>query len=111
MRKVEALKFWAPWCRPCVALSTVLEGVEMRHYNIDEESSKDAVAKYRIRNIPQIVFVEVGDNGEDSQELHRHVGIISKQTYLDTLERLGQSGEISSAESLALEIKDKLIEK
>jgi thioredoxin 1 len=82
MRKVEALKFWAPWCAPCKALSTILEDVEIDSYNIDEEESAEIAKKFSIRSIPTIVFVV------DGVEVHRKAGIITKKEYLETLEEL-----------------------
>jgi thioredoxin 1 len=82
MRKVEALKFWAPWCAPCKALSTILEDVEIDSYNIDEEESAEIAKKFSIRSIPTIVFVV------DGIEVHRKAGIITKKEYLETLEEL-----------------------
>jgi thioredoxin 1 len=82
MRKVEALKFWAPWCAPCKALSTILEDVEIDSYNIDEEESAEIAKKFSIRSIPTIVFVV------DGVEVHRKAGVITKKEYLETLEEL-----------------------
>jgi thioredoxin 1 len=82
MRKVEALKFWAPWCAPCKALSTILEDVEIDSYNIDEEESAEIAKKFSIRSIPTIVFVV------DGIEVHRKAGVITKKEYLETLEEL-----------------------
>jgi thioredoxin 1 len=82
MIKVEALKFWAPWCAPCKALSTILEDVEIDSYNIDEEESAEIAKKFSIRSIPTIVFVV------DGIEVHRKAGIITKKEYLETLEKL-----------------------
>jgi thioredoxin 1 len=82
MRKVKALKFWAPWCAPCKALTTILEDVEIDSYNIDEEESAELAKKFSIRNIPTIVFVV------DGIEVYRKSGIITKKEYLETLEEL-----------------------
>jgi thioredoxin-like negative regulator of GroEL len=82
MRKVEALKFWAPWCSPCKALSTILEGVEINNYNIDEEESAELAKQFSIRSIPTIIFAV------DGIEVRRIAGIITKKEYLETLEEL-----------------------
>ena len=82
MIKVEALKFWAPWCSPCKALSTILEDVEIDNYNIDEEEGAELAKQFGIRSIPTIVFVV------DGSEVHRKSGIITKEDYLETLEKL-----------------------
>lgn len=90
MKNIKTLKFWAEWCKPCAALSTQLEGLEMESINIDDESSRGALKKYQIRNIPALVFVEVTevDGKEVETEIHRHLGMISRQAYLDTVDAL-----------------------
>lgn len=88
MKNVKTLKFWAEWCKPCTALSKQLEGLEMESYNIDDESSKNALKKYQIRNIPALVFIEVDEKGNDGEELYRHLGMTSRQNYLDIVDAL-----------------------
>lgn len=87
MKNIKTLKFWAEWCKPCTALSVQLEGLEMTSYNIDDPKSAEALKKYQIRNIPALVFVEV-DEKENETEIHRHLGMISRQAYLDTVDAL-----------------------
>lgn len=82
---VEVLKFWAPWCRPCTALSVQLKGLELTSINIDEDEEQIA-KKYRIRSIPMLVFLK------DGEEVHREAGITSKSKYLEILQGL-QDGE------------------
>lgn len=90
MKNIKTLKFWAEWCKPCTALSVQLEGLEVTSYDIDDEASKNALEKYQIRNVPALVFVEVTEvDGEEVEtELHRHLGMISRQAYLDTVDAL-----------------------
>jgi hypothetical protein len=87
MKNIKTLKFWGEWCKPCTALSVQLEGLEMTSYNIDDKESAAALKKYKIRNIPALVFVEV-DEKENEIEIHRHLGMISRQAYLDTVDAL-----------------------
>jgi thiol-disulfide isomerase/thioredoxin len=87
MKNIKTLKFWAEWCKPCTALAVQLEGLEMTSYNIDDPKSAEALKKYQIRNIPALVFVEV-DEKENETEIHRHLGMISRQAYLDTVDAL-----------------------
>lgn len=102
MSEIKVLKFWAPWCKPCTALSTMLEGLDITSHNIDDAETSPLVEKFKIRNIPTLIFLK------DGEEVHRHAGIITKTVYLETLERLNQSGSISLEETLALEVQDKL---
>ena len=66
------LKFSAPWCGPCKALSAVMKGIEIPmpvvEINIDEEYS--LAEQYGVRGVPTVVII---DNG---QEVARKVGNI-----------------------------------
>lgn len=59
----------------------------MTSYNIDEESSREALKKYQIRNIPALVFVEEDEKG-NSTELYRHLGVIGRDEYQKTVDTL-----------------------
>jgi thioredoxin 1 len=58
--------FWAPWCRPCVALAPVLEeiarasrgGVTLAKVNVDEQPT--LAARHGIRSIPTVLFMKDG---------------------------------------------------
>ena len=63
---VWMVDFWAPWCRPCVAFTPVLEelagasrgGVTLAKVNVDEQPT--LAARYGIRSIPTVLFVKNG---------------------------------------------------
>jgi len=63
---VWMVDFWAPWCRPCVALAPVLEelacasrgGVTLAKVNVDEQPT--LAARHGIRSIPTVLFVKNG---------------------------------------------------
>ena len=63
---VLMVDFWAPWCRPCVALAPVLEemaqasrgSVTLAKVNVDEEPM--LAARHGIRSIPTVLFVKDG---------------------------------------------------
>ena len=63
---VLMVDFWAPWCRPCVALAPVLEemaqasrgSVTLAKVNVDEEPM--LAARHGIRSIPTVLFVKNG---------------------------------------------------
>jgi thioredoxin 1 len=54
--------FWAPWCRPCLALEPVLEQVSARvpvaRLNIDEHP--EISARYAILSIPTVTLFARG---------------------------------------------------
>jgi thioredoxin 1 len=79
---VKAIKFWAPWCGPCRVLSKELEGVDLTNINIDEDTEGLSV-KYKIRNIPTIIFVN-----DKEEEVLRKTGLITKAEYQLTIDSL-----------------------
>jgi thioredoxin 1 len=79
--KLEVLKFYADWCGPCKVLSQRLEDEE-HITEINIEKDHELAIKYKIRNIPALVFLK------DGEEVHRTVGLITKYEYdliLDTI--------------------------
>lgn len=67
---MKLLKFGAPWCTSCKALSAMLEAnpimigsekLEIEEINI--ENDDDRVEQYKVRGIPACVLI--GDKGED----------------------------------------------
>jgi len=72
--KLEVLKFYANWCGPCKTLSQRLEGEDnIKEINVDEDHA--TAVKYRVRNIPTLVFLA------DGNEAHRSTGLITKHEY------------------------------
>lgn len=82
---MNILKFSATWCGPCKNLAKQLEDTDLPiiNYDVDDESSEEAVSKYGVRNVPVLVFVD--DSGT---ELKRLVGAINKQKVIDTYKEL-----------------------
>ena len=109
MKNIKTLKFWAPWCKPCTALGVQLEGLEITSFNIDEEEGSKAAAKYRIRNIPALVFVEVDEKGGEI-EVYRSLGMISRKAYLDTVDSLVNGKVNPDFQELAAKVGSPVIE-
>jgi len=79
------MKFWAPWCRPCLAMKPVIEEVlgdfndiEFVDINVDEDP--DMAREYSIRTIPALVLKE-GDRVE------KLIGSVSTKQVKDFLSK------------------------
>ena len=53
--------FWAPWCRPCKAVESILEDlpVEVARVNIDEEPG--IASRYEVLSIPTVILFAGGE--------------------------------------------------
>jgi thioredoxin 1 len=53
--------FWAPWCRPCKAVESILEElpVDVGRVNIDEEPG--IAARYDVLSIPTVILFADGE--------------------------------------------------
>jgi thioredoxin len=53
--------FWAPWCRPCKAVESILEElpVEVARVNIDEEPA--IASRYKVLSIPTVMLFAGGE--------------------------------------------------
>jgi thioredoxin 1 len=71
---IEVLKFSATWCGPCKVLAKNLEGIQGIK-NIDVNENMELSAKFGVRNIPLLVFMD-GD-----KELGRSSGAITKEKF------------------------------
>lgn len=99
--KIEVLKFYANWCGPCKALSQRLEGETLTEINIEEDH--DSAIKYRIRNIPALIFLK------DGEEVHRTIGLISKTEYDLILNEINDEKDIDTAKALEIEVAAEIV--
>jgi thioredoxin 1 len=95
--KIEVLKFYANWCGPCKALSQRLEDEVLTEINIEEDHQ--TAIKYKIRNIPALVFLK------DGVEVHRTIGLITKYEYDLILNEINDEKNVSNIEVAAEIVK------
>ena len=101
---LKVLKFSASWCGPCKVLSETLKDVE-GITNIDLDKDMETARKYNIRSVPALVFLK------DEVEVHRQVGVISKEHYQALLTEINDSKELTYANAMAIEIAMKIGDK
>jgi thioredoxin 1 len=59
--------FWAPWCKPCAALSPALHevqaerGEKLRVVKVNIEQNGRAQATYRVMSLPTLMLFENGE--------------------------------------------------
>jgi thioredoxin 1 len=70
--------FWAPWCGPCLAMSSAIEEladdyqgkIKVAKLNID--NNPELANKYQVMSIPTLLYFKAG------QVDKQHIGMISK---------------------------------
>ena len=81
--ELKILDFMSTWCRPCVAMSPILDeveqetGVEIRKVDVDD--NEEMVIAYGIRNIPTLIFIK------DGVVVDKISGTVSKETLLNKI--------------------------
>lgn len=60
-----ALKFWAPWCQPCLQFQPVVEKVSkmipVDYYSVNVEEFPEIAAQFQVNSIPTVVGIKRGD--------------------------------------------------
>ena len=79
---IEVLKFSATWCGPCRVLASNLTGVS-GITNVDIDKDMGLAKEHNVRSVPLMIFKV------DGKEVHRQVGVISKDQYESLLIELG----------------------
>ena len=84
--ELKILDFKAQWCRPCVAMSPILDeveketGIEIRKIDVDD--NEEMVIAYGIRNIPTLIFIK------DGVVVDKISGTISKEALINKINEL-----------------------
>lgn len=86
--KPVMIDFWAVWCGPCRMIAPIVEDMSQEYSGravigkVDVDSNPNVAAKYGIRNIPTVLFVQ------DGQVVDKQVGAAPKQVFTTKLEAL-----------------------
>ncbi len=79
--RVKVLRFWATWCRPCIALEPVFNEVatEMKDSagfaEVDIDKAPEIAGTFGIRSVPTVVVMK------DGQPVDMVVGLNPKDRY------------------------------
>ena len=88
--KPVMVDFGATWCGPCKALAPRIEEIEKEYEGkamigtADVDECSDLAAKFRIRNIPTVLFFKGGSD----QPVDKSVGLVAKETLTEKLNAL-----------------------
>ncbi len=82
------IDFGATWCGPCKALAPRIEEIEKEYEGkamvgtADVDECSDLAARFRIRNVPTVLFFKGGEMKDKS------VGLVAKETLAEKLNAL-----------------------
>lgn len=88
--KPVMVDFGATWCGPCKALAPRIEEIEKEYEGkamigtADVDECNDLAAKFRIRNVPTVLFFKGGSD----QPVDKSIGLVTKETLTEKLNAL-----------------------
>ena len=88
--KPVMVDFGATWCGPCKALAPRIEELEKEYEGrvmigtADVDECSDLAAKFRIRNVPTVLFFKGGND----MPVDKSVGLVAKETLTEKIDAL-----------------------
>ena len=85
--KLTLLDMWAEWCGPCKLIHPIMKELAEEYdgkavmTSVDVEESPSITGKYRVRNIPTVLFFK---NGEVVDKI---VGAVPKAKFVEKIEQ------------------------
>jgi len=85
--KLALLDMWAEWCGPCKLIHPIMRELADDYdgraimTSVDVEGSPSLTGKYRVRNIPTVLFFK---NGEVVDKV---VGAVPKAKFIEKIEK------------------------
>ena len=86
--KLVLIDFWAEWCGPCKMIGPSIDEIGKEYQDkvvvgkVDVDNNDETTAKYRIRNIPTVLFIR---NGEVVDKV---VGAAAKSMFTEKIDKL-----------------------
>jgi len=87
-REPVLVDFWAPWCRTCRIMSTIVEELASKYQRvakicrINVEQARDAALEFGVSKIPTLVLFK------DGRVCQRWVGLTSKKDLIAAIEKV-----------------------